>query len=185
MINLLPPELKKQIKAAKNNSLLMRYCVLSIILLFLLSAMIGGVYLMMDQSKKSAETTIEESNTKRASYAKVQQEVDNFQKNLATAKTILDKEVKYTNVTLKIAQSLPPGIVLDSLQLDATSFGQPITLNAKGKSYDDALSLKSSLENKPEIFQNVHLQTVSRGEDGQYPVTITINVTISQEITKS
>jgi len=186
MINLLPPDKKRQIRAGQSNALLLRYCILSLLLAALLFALIGGVYIMMDTTKRTAEETIQESNHRSAEYQPAQQELTEFNNNLATAKAILDKEVRYSELAVKIAQSLPSGIVLESLNLDSKTFGQPMTLSALGKTYDDSLRLKSSLEDSP-YFENVHLQSVSIGSDGPEGGTasITINVTIKPEIAKN
>lgn len=90
----------------------------------------------------------------------------------------------YSQIALKIAQALPPGIVLESLELDAKTFGTPLTVQALCKSYDDALRLKSSFE-QSDAFENVNIASVSQstGEDaGAYSFSITMNVTIRPEV---
>lgn len=183
MINLLPPEQKRQIRAGQSNTLLLRYCIASLILATILFIPVAGAYFIINNSKKSAELAIQESDSVSASYQKVQQEANEFSSNLSTAKAILDKDVKYSKIALEIAKEIPAGIVLGSLSLDSKSFGQPIALNASGKTYDHALALKSALE-ESSIFKDVHLQSVTRGEEGEYPITININVTINPEATK-
>lgn len=186
MINLLPPQEKRQILAGQTNVILWRYCIVSLLLAALLFTITGGVYYIMTRAKADAETTIASSNQEAAKYQEVQQKVTEFTNNLTTAKTILDKEVRYSKIAIKIAQSLPSGIVLQSLSLDAKTFGTPTTLNALGKSYDDALRLKTSLE-QSDAFQDVHLSSVAQasGENtGDYPISITINVTIRPEVAK-
>lgn len=188
MINLLPPEKKKQIRAGQINILLLRYCMASLMLLLLLLAVSGGAYVIMENSKRSAESTIQESVAKSAKYQQIQKDADTFRNNLTTAKNILDKEVHYSDIAIKIAQTIPGGVTLDSLQLDAKTFDQPITLNATGRSYDDSIRLKTAFEQSP-IFKDVHLLSVSYGGDGTNPDTnfwmISISVTIISEEIKS
>lgn len=184
MINLLPPQEKRQILAGQTNVLLWRYCITSLLLAGLLFTITGGVYFIMTRAKADAEATIATSNQAATKYQKTQQQVTEFTSNLATAKTILDKEVRYSQIALKIAQALPPGIVLESLELDAKTFGTPLTVQALGKSYDDALRLKSSFE-QSDAFENVNIASVSQstGEDaGAYPLSIAMNVTIRPEV---
>ncbi len=186
MINLLPPQEKRQIVAGQTNVILMRYCVISLMLAGLLILVTGGVYVIMMNTKARAEEAIALGNQKTAQYATVQQEATEFANNLSTAKTILGKEVAYSKVAVKIAQALPSGIVLQSLSLDAKTFGTPTTLNAKGKNYADALRLKTSLENSG-LFSNVNLASVTMASDGAksgYPTAIIMNVTIKPEVAK-
>ncbi len=185
MINLLPPNEKRQIRARKTNVLLWRYSMVSLLLSALLFALMAVVYIIMINSKAEAEETIRTSTAKSAEYQKVQEEIAEFSENLATARTILDKEVKYSKVATRIARALPSGVVLESLSLDATTFGQPTTLNAIGSTNQDAIRLKTSLENS-EYFDDVHLILVTKREasDRSTSVDITIDVIIKPEIMK-
>ncbi len=185
MINLVPPEQKRQIRAAQTNVLLFRYCIASLFLAFSLASLVAIAYITMNNSKSTAEQALRDGQVKSAQYADVQKSATEFTNNLAIAKTVLDKEVKYTNVAIKIAQTLPSGIVLNSLQLDAESFGKPMTLDAKGKSYNDALRLKTAFEQSSD-FSDPHLLSVSKSDtDGDYPFAISISVIIKPEISKS
>jgi len=186
MINLLPPSEKRQIRAAQTNVLLVRYIVVSLLLAVLLIIATTGVYLLMKQSKKSAEETIAQSTAKSANYQQAEHEANVFNQDLATAKSILDKEVHYSKIIVKIAQSLPSGVVLESLTLDSKTFGQPMTLNALGRNYHDALRLKSSLE-RSSMFSDVRLQSVSQNTSNKdsYGLTIVLSVTINPEVAKS
>lgn len=185
MINLLPPEDKRLIRAGKANILLVRYCVISLLLAVPLFLLIGGTYFIMHSARETAQTDIQERTERTAEYKHIQAEADTFSKNLQTAKSILDDEVKYSRIAVKIAQALPDGITLDALQLNESSFGTPITLNATGKNYDDALRLKTAFE-RSELFSDPHLQQVTlQGEGNEQNVSIAISVVIAPEITKS
>ena len=47
MINLLPPKVKREIVAGRSNVILWRYCVVSLILGFLLIVATVGIYVIM------------------------------------------------------------------------------------------------------------------------------------------
>ena len=198
MINLLPPEHQHQLRAARVNVLLIRYVILSLAAVLLLVAAAGASFLILSMTKSSAESVIADSNQKASEYQSVDAEAKEFKSNLQTAKTILDKEVRYSQVLVAIAQTLPKNTVLESIALDATNFGTPTTLSAQTKSYEDALVLKSSLE-ESDIFSNVHLESITSsaagGADGggnpdggggssdsEYPISVSINVTINKEV---
>ena len=187
MINLLAPQEKKQITAGRVNVLLRRYCIVSLSLLGLLAVTIAGFYLLLTNNKSTAQEAIDEGNRKLTEYQAVQKNVDSFKNNLSTAKAILGNEVHYSSVIAKIAKALPSNVVLQSLTLDSSTFGAPTSLSALGKTNNDALRLKTSLEESG-IFQNVHLESISSaasgGEKGDYPVSISINVTLKPEVGK-
>lgn len=183
MINLLPPNEKRELRAARTNTLLIRYNIALLVALAFLFASIGVVFVYLNNTKTNAETTIEDNKTKVAGYASVQSQATLFRSNLATAKQILDKEVTYTKVILEIAQMLPQGTVLQNLNLDSATFGTETTLVAQATGYDRAIALKEAMEKSP-LFTNVHFASITAGGTGAYPLTVNMSVTIKKEATK-
>ncbi len=180
MINLLPPEMKSQISAARTNRLLLRYNFLLLLAIGFLLAAIALVYIYLASTKSSAAATITYNQSKASDYASVQSDANNFRQNLASAKQILDSDITYTKVIVEIANLLPSGVVLDNLSLDSTSFGTPTTLSAKVTDYQTALTLKNSLQNS-KVFSNVSIQSIASGSDTQYPLSVMLLVTIQKD----
>lgn len=185
MINLLPPDRIRQIHAGQDNVVLLRYCLASLILTIPLAGLVIFSHLTLTNQRNEAEKTISDNLEKAREFSIVQQSATEFQNNLRVAKTILDKEVRYTNAALTIARALPSNIILQSLNLDSSSFGEPIVLTALGKNNYDAVRLKTAFENSPS-FSEAHLISVSSNQDANngYNVNISISVVISPEIAK-
>lgn len=184
MINLLPPADKKQIQAARANTLLFRYAISSICALVFILAAIGFTYFFMTTTKANAEQTISESRSRVAAYSDVKSQADQFRAKLSTAKQILDREVAYTSVILQISRLLPDGVILKQLNLDATTFGTPTTLTVQVKDYNTAIKLKDAFQ-KSSLFSDVHFESISTAADRKsYPVDVTLGVTITKEASK-
>ena len=183
MINLLPPEEKRQLRAARTNTLLLRYNLSLVGAVVFLGLAIGVTYVYLSNTKVSAETLISENRARVADFAEVQTQADVFKANLATAKQILDNEVVYTKVMLAIAALLPNGTILDKLSLDSQTFGTETTLSARATSYENALRLKEAFE-KSSLFTNVHFQSINSGGQAPYPLTVSLNVTIKKDAAK-
>lgn len=183
MINLLPPEEKRQLRAARTNTLLARYNIILLCAVAFLGLAVGVVYIYLTSTKAGADATISENSTQTAQYSGVVDEANQFRNNLSIAKQILDREITYTNVLVNIAQIMPEGVVLDSLTLDAQTFGTETTLAASARDYDRALAFKDALQNSPH-FTNAHFQNVDDSGSGDYPLSLNLNVTISQEISQ-
>lgn len=177
--------MKKQLRAARANVLLLRYMVLTAAAAGFLAVAIVTVYVLMTTIKTGAENAVTENQSKIANYASIEAEAARFRANLATAKTILDKEVVYSKAILSIAQAIPGGVVLDNLNLDAKTFGSPTTFTARVRTYQDAINLKNKLEESA-VFSNVYFSSISGGdtssESGDYPYTVTVNLTIDKGI---
>lgn len=185
MINLLPPEEKRQIQAARSNTLLLRYNIVSISVLVFLLAAIATTYVYLTNTKASAEQTISENKERVSDYASVEAEATEFRSSLSTAKQILDQEIVYSKLVLDIAKLIPQGVVLKQLNLDAQSFGAETVLTAEAKDEKAATSLKDSLASSP-LFSNVHFQslTADGAATGDYPYTVTLGVTIQKGAAK-
>lgn len=183
MINLLPPNNKRQLQAARTNTLLLRYNFLLIGAVVFLLIATGVVYFYLNSTKAHAEQTIQDNNAKVSSYDKVKQQADDFRTSLSTAKQVLDQNIVYTKVILEIAQLLPSGVVMDKLDLDAKTFGTPTTFAARAKDYTAALALKDSLQNSA-LFSNVSFSSLSGDGSGGYPINVNLNVTIQKDAAK-
>lgn len=183
MINLLSPEDKRQIRAARSNTLLLRYNLFSFGALIFLIAAIAVTFLYLSTVKSQAEQTIADSQARVSAYAEVKNEAEQFRSNLTTAKQILDSEVNYTNVVIEISQLLPKGVILQQLNLDASTFGTPTTLAVQAKSYDAALSIKDTFQSSP-LFSDVHFRSITTAEGSDYPYTVTLGITFDKEAAK-
>jgi Tfp pilus assembly protein PilN len=185
MINLLPNEEKRQLQAARTNTLLIRYNVALAAAVVFLGMALGFVYVYLGGAKTSAEQTINENKQKATGYAAIESQAQLFRNNLTIAKQILDNEVTYTKVILAIANILPAGTTLDKLSLDSSTFGTPTVISAQAKSYESALALKNAFQQSP-LFSNVHFQSITSnvGATNGYPYTVNLDVTIKKDAAK-
>jgi len=180
MINLLPPLQQKELRAARSNTLLLRYNLILAGIVAIIVLAVFGVSFYLNSSKTSAEKTTQDNNTRVADFNSVKEQADDFRNNLRIGKEILGNEINYTDYILALAALMPSGTVLQSLNLDQATFGTETTLNARAKTYQNALELKNSLE-KSALFKNVHFQSITDSEDPQYPVGVTLAVTFQKE----
>jgi Tfp pilus assembly protein PilN len=183
MINLLPPEEKRQLRAARTNTLLARYNFILLAAVAFLGLAVGVVYLYLSTTKASADQVVRENTAQTNQYSGVLTEAQQFRSNLAIAKQILDREISYTTVLINIAQTMPQGVVLESLILDSSTFGTETTLTASAQNYDRALAFKDALQSSP-FFTDAHFESVDDTGSGDYPLAVSLTVTISQEITQ-
>lgn len=184
MINLLPHEEKRQLQAARTNTLLIRYNFIFLGVIAFMGIAVGVTFIFLTNTKANAERTLQENESKVGQYAAIDTEAKQFRKNLLTAKQILDNQTTYSKTILAIARLLPSGVVLQNLNLDAQTFGTPTSLVAQAKTYDDALALKESFE-KSSLFSDVHFESIASGTstDG-YPIAVNLSVTIKKDAAK-
>lgn len=181
MINLLPEADKRQLRAARSNSLLLRYNILLLCVLGFLGLAIGVTYVYLTTTKNNAQSIITSNGDRVKSYAATEAEAQQFRANLAIAKQILSHDVAYSKAVVSIASLLPKGVVLQNVTLDPTTFGTPSPMIALAKNYDAAIALKSSLQGSP-IFSDVHFTSITNTADDKsgYPLTVNLMVTIKK-----
>ncbi|MBC7868633.1 PilN domain-containing protein [Candidatus Saccharibacteria bacterium] len=184
MINLLPDDAKREIHAARTNVTLVKYIlVLGLGVVFLCFISIA-VYFVLMSTKASAEAIVAENTSKSTAYNSVKAQAQSLRSSLASAKTILDKEVAYTKVLTGIAQVMPAGVVLDTLSLSPTTLGVPITIQAYAKTTSDALALQDSFKKSP-LFSSVtlvSLESSTQSKTDGYPIAISLSLIINKSV---
>lgn len=186
MINLLPDEAKKQIRAGRTNIVLMKYLLtVGIGMIFLLAILIGA-YFILQGTKNNAEIILNDNTSRAGAYSSVQTQATSLRSSLSTVKTILNQEVVYTKIITSIAHSVPSGVVLETVALSPTTFGQPITLQLHAKTTADAIALKQQFQSSP-LFSGVTFQSLSSASSTQadnYPISATLSLIINKGIAK-
>jgi hypothetical protein len=184
MINLLPDDIKKEIKAARMNIVLLQYNFYILIAVFIMLGLCLVFYLFLNSNLSSAQSTSEENKSALASLQAVRTSAEDYKKDLTLAKTILDNSISFTEVIFAITKIVPDGVVLDNVDLSLDDFGKPILFAAHAEDYDKATMLKDSFE-KSNIFDDVFLQNLSVAADDQgdtgdvlYPVSFTVSATL-------
>ncbi len=179
MINLLPPEDKKQIRAARTNVLLARYNLLIGAALLFLALACGFSYIFLMNAKASAETTIQENTQKESTYNDVKNEAEAFRTQLSDAKTIFDEQISYSKAALNLASLFPDGTAIDKLELNASSFTTPTSYNVKVKGEQEARNLLNNLQTSPFVTGvtqgNIAIIT------GDYNYTLEVTFTLTKE----
>lgn len=179
MINLLPPQTKRHIRAARQNIVLRRYCFLVVFSALLFSAIFAVGFWVTSDEKSQAERAKAADQQAMAQYADVREQAEQFASDLKTAKEILGGSVSFSDLIIDIAATVPPGVVLNNLALGATTQKGPIDITGRAKSYDAVLAIKTSLESS-DIFQDVNIASTTQGDsEGDYQFTFNIKAQFS------
>ncbi len=186
MINLLPPQTSKQLRASRHNSILMTYLIGASIVLGLIAMIYISIYIMMKTTEAQSIASSAASKQRIAQLKQTEDEAKQYSNNLSTAKAIFASQLSYTTALHKIASALPAGTVLESLDLNSTTTAQPITLSIAAKTMEAALAIKGSLE-KAGVASNitiVSLQSQQPSDDvpSAYPVQISLSLSLEKTL---
>lgn len=183
MINYLPPDQKKQLRAARTNVLLFRYNIGLIFVASFLTLATLTVFLLLSSEKKAAEDMITANQSRASNFSSVQARADSFRKDLSDAKAIFDNEILYSKIYLEIAGILPAGTALEALDLNESQLGTPLSLSFKIKGEQQAASLLSAFKHSTMFGGAASYGTLKANtgtDSASYPYIISINVTIDK-----
>jgi len=159
VINLLPPDLKEQIRYAKLNRLVLRYLRVTVVVVIVLTGMFEGAnYLISNQSRAIAadvQTKEQNINSQRKTLLPKAQDAS---ERLNAIKYIQDTQTKYSLLIADLVKVLPQGVKLDSVNLTGDDKA-PVALGVTAASYDEVLALRNALVTSPRIA-NADLVTI-------------------------
>lgn len=159
MINLLAPEEKREIRAARRNVVLRRYIVFVGLVTTLVFTTFAFGYYLTYQERQNLQAELESRTGNIKQYAETRATAAQFAKDLATAKLILANEVVFSDLIIDISQTLPPRVVLSELSLSTATFGTEISVKARAKDSNGPIKLKASLEQSA-LFSNVKIISI-------------------------
>lgn len=180
MINLLPDETKKQLRAARTNVILARYTFIVLLAAAFLGIVLAGSYVLLTQTRSSAQELIAANDTKAEVFSETQQQISVLSSDLSEARIILDQQKSYASVLRALGQSMTAGTVIDEVELTPQSFtGAPISVTLYATSSEATVALGESLRSSG-VFSNINIESVSEqgGIEG-YPVSATITMAIT------
>lgn len=182
MINLLPNNLKKDIRAARVNIILVRYIALVFVALVFIMGVLYVYYAILQNTMASAEARIDANDIKADIYTATRQEVEGLSTQLTEAKTVLDQNVSYSKFLIALGQATPENTILDEIVLDEAHFnGTAFELKGFAKTDSDAAILGNQLKAATQLFTSVDIQgTSSEGGITGYPVVVTMSVTLNK-----
>lgn len=194
MINLLPPNSAKELRAARHNVALLHVAVGAGITLVLIALVYAATFVLMKSSEMSSVTSSQENQQKIARFNKIEAQAKEYTASLQLAKSLFGSETSYPTALHKIASAMPPGTVLQSLNLAPTLVGTPTTLSVLAKNKDAALAVKSKFETAG-IAKDITIASITEGGNSgaggsaqqavataDYPVVLGLNLTFQPSI---
>lgn len=189
MINLLPPELKTNIRYARRNMLLRNWAIALVISISTIGSVVGMGYLYLYQTTATYAKQIEQGKTNLASQKleETQAEVQNISNNLKLVIDVLSREVLFSGLITQIGTVIPDGAVLTSLSISSVEGALDLQLAAVD--YETGTQAQVNLadaENK--IFDKADILSIqcasnndSDGLAGTYPCNVQVRAQFSKD----
>ncbi|HEX6461878.1 MAG TPA: PilN domain-containing protein [Candidatus Saccharimonadales bacterium] len=185
MINLLPPEQKKEYRAARMNTILRQYFTLLLVAIAVVVVIFGGSLYLNMLNKQSYEQILADNNKKLTDLSEVREKTATFNKNISDARKVFNAQISLSDAMVKFAEAMPRGTVLTGLTLDAQSTSKPLNLTARVDSFSKAGVLEANFKASP-YFKQVTVASVTNtsgsGSDNRYPYTVSLTVLLDPSI---
>lgn len=185
MINLLPPNIKKARRYGRLNRLIIKLLLGLILIGVIASAvMLSGLQITSDDEKFLDESIA----VKEQIYNNVQiyeAQASEIRTTVATIEKLFSNEVKFSNLLVEIASSIPVGAELTGLSLTGTNTA-PLQISATTDTQELAGTLRRNLVDSG-VFETADIQSVNlagggeSGEPTRYAVSIQASLTGSAE----
>ena len=182
MINLLPADHRRQLRAARANTLLIRYVIITAALILLLLGMVAAMYQLLLAQKADAEAHVADNLTKTTAYEDVRTQAAALNTHLTTARTALDGSLNYSLALTRLAGILPADASLGTVNLTSASFGSPIKLEFPVRTEAQALAIRDAFTKSEYVTPgSVSFGNLSSATSGD-GYTLELNVTLKKEI---
>lgn len=184
MINLMPNDEKTQLRAARTNSLLIRYMFTILGAGAFLMLILSGSYFLLNLTKTSAEGLIAANDTKASVYSETEDQIKKLSADLTDAKNLLDQQLSYSKALQNLGSLTPKGVVMKEISLKPTSFDgtTPTTIELYATNRDLAATIEQQFKASP-YFSSVTFGTVSETDGIKgYPVSATLTVVMNRSI---
>lgn len=187
MINLMPTEAKRQLRAARVNLILFRYSVVMVLTIIALGVVFAGSHFLLTISKDGSQALLDANQERALAYRDTQAQVTALGANLGDAKIQLDQESSYTNVLRNIAGLMPAGTTMQSLDINdaAINGSTPIEIQVYAVDGDAIVALRQNFQNSP-FFTSVNVENISEDTGGVegYPASGSMKLTLTKAVTQ-
>lgn len=177
MINLLPIDNKKQLRASLHNTMLRGYVGLLFVFILIYAGVFGFVYITIKQSQDIYRQNEAANNQRVIAYVGMRQEAGELSSNINQAKLVLDQRVDYSKVLFEIAKTLPDGVSINAVRLESKLFEGEKPLEVNLANANQSADIKKLLENSG-LFKSVVIVNVVNSNKA---IKATFNVVFNRE----
>jgi len=182
MINLLPPESKLEIEFGRRNTYLTRWigAMLMVIVGICVMTIIGQIYINQNVKNLSSITTQAQTRIQDQNLEATKTELTTLSSNLKTVVQILNKQLLFSKIFIKIGGVIPNGSALNGITLSSSDSAIDLTVGGVDKNAATQAFVNMS-DPKNGFFEKADLISVTCSQataDTKYPCSANIRVTL-------
>ena len=173
MINLMPPEIKEQIRFAKLNRLALRYLWGAVFVVIALGGVFGwALYNLNAQTKAATANAADKQDTIDHLTSTFVPKAKEASDRLSAIKAVQASQTRFSSVIADIAKVEPTGVSIKSMTLTGVD-KVPVVIMISADSYNSALAFRNALANSTRIA-GADLESITANNDGSFDAQIVI-----------
>jgi len=150
MINLLPPEQKRELLLREKQNLILILGILFLSFLLSLSLILLAIKISFSGNLEIQKVTLEEREKEVSSYRELGEKIENSNQALSNLNSFYQSQLNLTQILEKISGLLPSGTYLTNLNFNPFEKEKEIQVSLSGfcQNRETLLSFKENLENE-------------------------------------
>ncbi len=185
MINLLPLENRKQIKASFYNVVLGKMILIFLGATLVIGAIFGLSYITLSEEEKSLAKQVQSVNDKSSVFNEVKKESDEIARNLKSAKSIFDEQKHYSVFLADLAKSLPEDVAISNVTIGPNLLKSPTIVKIKTVNDEKVIETKRKMEESDLIelisIDSIITEKIREGNNNPLKKTATLSITFSKQ----
>ena len=150
MINLLPPDVKTQIRYAKYNRMAVGYIKLIVGVVVIIAVIFGGSIYYVNSETDHIAQGVRDRQAELASSLVFQKQAKEASDRLLAIKSLAASQTRFSVLLNDLAQYLPQGVALEGITLTGDD-KKPLSITVSGSSYDSILAFRNAVLLSPRI----------------------------------
>jgi Tfp pilus assembly protein PilN len=173
VINLLPPDLKEQIRYAKLNRLTLRYLRLTVGVVVMLGGIFAGAfYLLQLQTTTVAADVTDKQGVIADLNRTFTPKAKDASERLNAIKFVQSTQTRFSQVVADIAKVLPQGVSIDSMTLTGDD-KKSMRVGVTAQSYDGALAFRNALLTSPRIA-GADIESINQASTAGFKASVVV-----------
>ena len=172
MINLLPPNLKEQVRYAKLNRLVLRYLRVTALVIVVIAGIFAGTIFYLHLQAGTVSSDVASKEQQIASTAAFQAQANDIAQRLAAIKYIQGQQTHFSTLLDDLAKVLPTGVSIDAITLTGSATA-PVRINVTANSYNSVLAFRDAFAQSPRI-SGVDLESIAQASGGSFQASVII-----------
>ncbi len=173
MINLIPPQLKAEIKYSRWNGQVVHYLRIVIALALVVGGGFAATSYSLYKRTSAVEQDIATKQAKAATYKPTVSTAKALNERVAAIKTIQSSQPRFSLLLADIAKFSLKGTAINSISLTGAD-SKPVQISATSASYTAAVSLRDALAASPRISAADLISVTSNSQTNTYTAVIVI-----------